>query len=860
MINVLKKIPQKKRLSEPDENQLIKRESIIGCISDFFKSVQYFDCKYVFSIFGEGGVGKSCICNQVISNLSAEGFICFPLIDFNITENRSVIKIIFNYCQKFCDCNFKKTRNLLERIDVADGIERNILYKSIVESFRNELRNEFEQKNVLLVFDTIEKICSTDLFDEMLYFLFSLNIKVRILFSGRNKIADINNKEIIYSQEEVCDFTLDEVKTYYAKRFLKKRNSIKTNDRFFYKIFNLTNGRPIFCALSADWITERPNQIDYILELDKESFQREIVLWLKFIDEEEFWIINYLAYLPFGINKDIIFSLNEKIIHPENKMKNLKRFSFIKSVGDTIYMHDEIVDLIKLNFKLDEVSFYRLLIKQYYDIQGKNKYDSYNYYNKLNLEKIYFLMYISSEDTASFIEQIFLQALGSYDYEYCRMILLQIGTYLAKCNVEVVVVLKQLLEAELFSELCQPQEALQRLVALNGIIDDKVKARVKEIQASCIINPHTIQGRDLFKAIELYKECIQLYIEKEQNDRLGRAWYGLAKAYVSVGESKLAEEAFDNAIALCKNDREKIKILDEKSNMLRLQQKVDDSRIPLTKSYEIRKQIKTDRGLGIYYYYLGNTERDSDHFGDANKYYLLSEEILEREEDWYKLCEVYCDHSWMEFLRSENDYGEVYKYLEKSKELMFKYGFGVEYSEYYHILYEVNYYIGNKQKAFYWLDKALNEAFEYSNIYMILDCLNHDVHRRYEHRDTEVIKRLIERMEEYEKKGCGIKVFRGRAMLIEGDISFDKKDFYQALAFWIEGFSIVALYGNSRSNVLLFEDLYKARKEKIKISVTQCKRRDKDISKLKDKFWSDESIQKQFVYFIDELNDTKREE
>ena len=194
----------------------------------------------------------------------------------------------------------------------------------------------------------------------------------------------------------------------------------------------------------------------------------------------------------------------------------------------------------------------------------------------------------------------------------------------------------------------------------------------------------------------------------------------------------MAEGAFDNAIALCKNDKEKIKILDEKSNMLRLQQKVSDSRLPLKQSYEIRNKIKTDRGVGIYYYYLGNTERDSDNFEDANKYYLLSEEILEREEDWFKLCEVYCDHSWMEFLRSEDNYDEVFKYLEKSKQLMFEYGFGAEYSEYYHILYEVNYYIGNKQNAFYWLDKALKEAFEYSNIYMILDCLNHDVHRRYE--------------------------------------------------------------------------------------------------------------------------------
>lgn len=860
MIDNLKSLLKKNRQSNSDEKQLIKRETIVGCISKFFESGQNENYKYIYSIYGEGGVGKSCICQQVIRNLSAESFICFPLIDFNITENRSLIKILFSYCENYGKNSFKKTQELLEKVALTDGIERNILYKGIVENFRNELVDEYGKKKILFVFDTIEKINETELISELLNFLLSLNMEIRVLFSGRNKLINGNMENAICDQEEIGDFTLEEVKAYFKKRFSKKNHLIVGHERFFHKIFNLTNGRPIFCSLSADWIMERPNQVEYILELDKENFQREIVTWLKFIDEEEFWIINHLAYLPFGINKEMIISLNTNIIQPEDKMKSLKRFSFIKSVDNTIYMHDEIVDLVRKNFKLDELSVYQLLIKQYYSSQEIDRYSSYIYHNKLNIEKIYFMMYLSRNDTSSFIEQIFLQALGSYDYEYCRLILLQIGTYLAECNNKGIAVLKELLEAELMSELYKPQEALQKLYTLNNVVESDTKARIKEIKASCIINPHTIQGRNLFEAIDLYKESIKEYIEKNQNERLGRAWYGLAKSYVSVGESDLAEEAFDNAIALCKNDREKIKILDEKSNMLRLQQKVIDSRIPLEQSYKIRNQIKTDRGLGIYYYYLGNTERDSDNFEDADKFYLLSEEILEREEDWFKLCEVYCDHSWMEFLRSEDDYDEVFKYLEKSRQLMFRYGFGVEYSEYYHILYEVNFYIGNKQKAFYWLDRALKEAFEYSNIYMILDCLNHDVHRRYEHRDIEMIKKIIEKMEEYEKKGCGIKVFRGRAMLIEGDISFDEKDFYQALAFWIEGFAIVALYGNSRSNVLLFDDLYVARKEKIRKSISECRRRNIDFNVLKEKFWSDERIQKQFVYFVKELEEIERKE
>ena len=513
MINNLKSLFKKNGKSDLDKGNLIKRKNIVECISGFFELGQTEEYKYIYSIYGEGGVGKSCICRQVIRNLSEKNFVCFPLIDFNIAENRSLIKILLSYCEDFSENNFKRTRELLEKVASADGMERNILHKGIIENFRNELIDEYGQQKILFVFDTIEKIDKTELIFELLDFLFSLNIGIKVLFSGRNKLLNINKEKVACSQEEIGDFDLEEVKTYFKKRFLKKKYLIDKNERFFHKIFNLTNGRPILCALSADWIMERPKQVDYILELDKKNFQREIVIWLKFIDEAEFWIINHLAYFPFGINKEMIITLNKNIIQPENKMKGLKRFSFIKSVGNTIYMHDEIVDLIRKNFKINEFPVYQQLIEQYYDFREIDRYSSYIYYNKLNIEKIYFMMYLSRSDTFSFVEQIFLQALGSYDYEYCRLILLQIGTYLTECNNEGIAVLKELLEAELMAELYRPQEALQKLDALNNVVAPEIKARIKEIKASCIINPHTIPGRNLFEAIVLYKECLQEYIE-----------------------------------------------------------------------------------------------------------------------------------------------------------------------------------------------------------------------------------------------------------------------------------------------------------------------------------------------------------
>ena len=41
------------------------------------------------------------------------------------------------------------------------------------------------------------------------------------------------------------------------------------------------------------------------------------------------------------------------------------------------------------------------------------------------------------------------------------------------------------------------------------------------------------------------------------------------------------------------------------------------------------------------------------------------------------------------------------------------------------------------------------------------------------------------------------------------------EEYEQALSRWIEGFTIVALFGNSRTNVELFDDLFEERRIKI---------------------------------------------
>ena len=142
---------------------------------------------------------------------------------------------------------------------------------------------------------------------------------------------------------------------------------------------------------------------------------------------------------------------------------------------------------------------------------------------------------------------------------------------------------------------------------------------------------------------------------------------------------------------------------------------------------------------------------------------------------------------------------------------------------------------------------------------MILDCLNHQVQRYYQEKRFSLVPGVIEEMERIEKQGCKIRVFRGRARLVQADIYFDNGNYAKALQEYFDGFVTVALYGNSRTNVELFEDLFnkteggaRSRREKM----IECINTIAEPAKYRRKFrqaWRSKNIDPEYDYFLDVL-------
>lgn len=386
--------------------------------------------------------------------------------------------------------------------------------------------------------------------------------------------------------------------------------------------------------------------------------------------------------------------------------------------------------------------------------------------------------------------------------------------------------ISDLCRAEILIPQYKPNEAKIILDQLASEIDEETEpeyfARILEGFGNTIINACTIIGADIFKAVEHFKQSYSVYERIRKLSRIPVCLMELGKAYVYIGRHVDAEKSFEEALQTSSernNFKLSAKILDEMGKMYRLEQNVEKSLIPLEKSLEIRKKHKDDKNMGVYYYYLANTYRDLDRFDEAEKYYDTAEQYLVDIDDKFRLCELYCDKSWLKCL-SEN-YKDAEILVERSWALAQKYEFGTEFSEYYHIKYEIAIANGNYELAYTNLDEALLYAKKYSNIYIILDCLNHCAQRAYAEKKTDAIPKIIDEMNQYDNLGCGIRVFTGRATMILGDVYYDDMNYSSAYDYWKDGLKTIALYGNSRSNMELFSDILNDRSTKIKDTLTE---------------------------------------
>lgn len=360
-------------------------------------------------------------------------------------------------------------------------------------------------------------------------------------------------------------------------------------------------------------------------------------------------------------------------------------------------------------------------------------------------------------------------------------------------------------------------EAWRTLVEIDPTLvnnpNDATTIRYQCDRARCATGPAPRQGASLFDAIDTLLANLGPARATNDRDLIGRILFELGSAMRLVGRNTEALDYYEACVATAVNPRQALRALEEEAQLLRLMQNLGGASLALNRAHSLRFDQQVS-GVGVSLYYQANIYRDQDNFSKATALYRNAESALTEIGDDYHLCCLLGDRAWMEFLEGKLELSEAS--LESARAIADAFGFGRERAEYWHSRYHIFAAREDWTNAYSALDSAYRLAKEFGNIYIQLDCLMHMVQRSVKNRAMPDGELFVHEMNEIERKGAGIIVFRGRALVYLGDGYYANGDNLTAYSYWKEGFTLVARYGNSRSNVELLAEIVAQRLDKFR--------------------------------------------
>lgn len=343
--------------------------------------------------------------------------------------------------------------------------------------------------------------------------------------------------------------------------------------------------------------------------------------------------------------------------------------------------------------------------------------------------------------------------------------------------------------------------------------DDALLAEQLLLEARCSVNPAPMPHAELFDAVRLLSEARELL--PANSVLLSEIHHVTGIALRSIGQSDNSISAFSAAAAVAEDvgDLESALLaMQETVQSFRYLQDLGSARAALRTAFEFNGEHSLG-GNALLDYYSANLLRDEGKPEQARPRYFKASRKLELAGDDYGLCCLLGDWAWLEYL--EGDFLTTRQLLDDSLALSTRYRFGTEIAEYWHSRFHLARDEGDLVNARDYVARGAEEARAASNIYMILDCGMHTAEFHRMDQDPHRIRLIVDEMRALERRGCGIRVFRGRTQVIFAASLYENGDHGPAYDAYLEGLETVALFGNSRSNVETFDDILQKHAEAI---------------------------------------------
>lgn len=807
---------------------------------------------------GPGGIGKTKLLARLREDLSNEGgFDCTTVVDLKTTAHRSALALLQTLATSLAISDVAYVENepfapfldAIQRYNGSRDQEKYALYNSVMQLFVECCRNKSRTKPVAIFFDTFETVKDIDLGNWILSLVSKLGGKVAVVIAGRERIV-LNPSEVHVLVLPVEGLSRPEIDVL-ARKMFESRNILHDydfDDAIIDRITDLTDGRPILVALSIEWILEDVD-IEALLSIKKSDFEARLVNGLRYLKHDEDLIVLMMATIDRRLNPRIVEMLTgwtrDKC---EDICKILTRFTFVKVIdsghgSEKIYtLHDEMLRLVSqhVDFPIETKNRWRkCVVDKFYDDTIQQLSDP-QAMQIMVAEKLYYQLRYSSQEAIEFFDEQMRSAVAGYDFDFADLLLSEAQnteTALDKRQENVV----RLNYAEMLAKRYQPFEAKK-------IFDDLVLSFSPETETSffsransglgaCIANGSTVVEANYNEAIALLKAGLDVCREKGLHDRVATILYELGYCFDILGQNdetlRYYSESNEMAFEIG-NMRLATATLDEMGKLRLRRYEVSEALDLFSRSLDIKEKMGDNKGKGASYHYIGNAYRDLDDFPEALKWYSLAETARSQVADDLGLCELYSDVAWLYFLDSD-----FVKALEFQDKCYYGYAlprhFGREIADAEHSYYHIKLELEGLDAALPWIEKSFKNAEIYSNTFILLDAAMHLIEAAYEKRNFEMMPYYYERMEELDRKGCGYRMFKGRATVVLGDAAYDDGDFDDAIEKWQYGYSIIAIHGRSRSSVLSFCDYFHARHVKLNHALYVC---GKDRAERLLNYWS----------------------
>ena len=850
-----------------DSQLNIKRSSILRIIEDAFAACN----KQVVNLYGESGRGKSFICRHLYENWSSIQ-LTSVLIDFDQSEYTSIPGVIGGIIANLGAECFHATIELLNDYVKSVDASKTETLSRCVDMFIEDINHIISRERILFIFDTFEALPSAIQNNEFRSIISRFGNNAMVVISGVDEISWLEVSKRIF----VDGFNTREITEYFIARDRRLKKLFKGSGELNATEIHLktNSGHPILCGLLADYIIQHGNaDTEFTEELlgvlfaeESDLFYGQLISWIGELPNELKTAIRITAYFNSGMTPQMLGAISEL---PYNEcvgsLRKMCDFSFVKSSneGNRIMMHKIAADMIKRMFPYENAELQEYAVraeKVYTDMLDKDSHrsEAYREQSSLRTERaMCIIKYCDFKSAVKMFDEELLVGLLTFDYSFISQLTSAIAKWVLETDDARWRFLLDLAEGEILLNRYYATKALviaNELKAVELCEDCMLAAMVDSFYGRCFVNPGAITDSvELGRAIASLNNCLSVLEQNRFKARTVKTAFWLGVAYMRNGQNDNAQDMFEYAKNHCSNNIQLITIIMEQSKMLRLQQDVDAANNVMQSYREILFDGIPQKNKGKYYYYKGNIERDLGNYESAKIWYDMAFTELEKHDDDFTLCELNLDYGWLEFLWKEKyDKQKVLDYIMAGKKIAEEYNFGTEYSEVHHMLYELYHEEGKDSDAYRELDMALQDAYKYSNMYMIMDCLNHKALMHYELSDFDKVHDIIVEMNRLQDNGCKIRVFTGRAMLIQGDIYYDNSEYDRALREYLEGFMIIALYGNSFSNVELFGSLFAAREEKIACCKSRNALAQKTINAFKSR-WIDSGVKNEFIKVINKI-------